>query len=91
VYPADVLRAVGAGRGMAAGFAFESEILIEAGQLGFRTISVPIAVIYGDALQRKSYFRPVADVARIMLMVAGRLLRRGMDPVGLWRSLRLER
>jgi glycosyltransferase involved in cell wall biosynthesis len=90
VYPAEVLRAVDAGRGMAAGFAFESEILIEAGRRGFRTAAVPIAVIYDGTLRRKSHFRPVADIARIVLMVGGRLLRRGGDPVGLWRSLKLE-
>lgn len=90
IYPAEVLRAVDAGRGMAAGFAFESEILIEAGRRGFRTVSVPIPVIYGGSLQRKSYFRPVADITRIMLMVGGRLLRRGGDPIGLWRSLKLD-
>ena len=38
---------------------------------------------------RPSHFRPVADIARIVIMVAGRLLRRGMHPVGLWRSLNL--
>ena len=26
------------------------------------------------------------DIARIVVMVAGRLLRRGMRPLGLWRS-----
>ena len=73
---------------MATGFAFESEILIEAGRAGVGTAAVAIPAIYGEALRRESHFRPFADIARIVLMVAGKLLRRGMDPVGLWRSLR---
>ena len=71
----------------AEGFAFESAALILAGQLGLETVSVPVPSIYGPAL-RPSHFRPVADITRIVLMVAGVLLRRGMAPVGLWRALR---
>ena len=52
-----------------------------------RTIAVDIAVRYGPALARASHFRPVLDITRIVLMVAGHLLRRGMDPRGLLRSL----
>ena len=73
------------------GFVFESEILIEAARQGFSTVAVDIPTIYGSVLRRPSHFRPVADVTRIVLMVAGKLLARGMDPVGLWRSLTLER
>jgi glycosyltransferase involved in cell wall biosynthesis len=87
VYPAEVLRRLPRRARLTRGFEFESEILIEAGRLGFRTIAVDIPVIYGSALRRKSHFRPVADIARIILLVAGKLLRRGMDPAGLWRSL----
>jgi hypothetical protein len=29
----------------------------------------------------------VADIAKIVIMVGGRLLRRGMAPLALWRSL----
>jgi len=36
---------------------------------------------------RASHFRPVIDIAKIVVMVAGRLLRKGMAPLGLWRSL----
>ncbi len=74
---------------MARGFAFESEILIEAGRAGVLTVAVDIPAIYGETLQRESHFRPVADIARIVCMVAGKLLRRGLDPVGLWRALHL--
>ena len=37
---------------------------------------------------RESHYRAVVDTAKIVVMVAGRLLRKGMYPLGLWRSLR---
>ena len=70
------------------GFVFESEVLIEAGALGMQSIAVAIPGIYPKQA-RPSHFRPVLDIARIVVMVAGRLLRRGMHPLGLWRSLNL--
>ena len=87
VYPAAALRTL-SGPPMASGFAFESEMLIEAGRRGFATVAVPIPAIYGSNLRRPSHFRPVRDVTRIVLLVGGKLLRRGMDPLGLWLSLR---
>ena len=87
VYPAVLAAALVRGGRRVEGFAFESAALILAGQLGLDTVSVPVPSIYGPAL-RPSHFRPVADITRIVLMVAGILLRRGMDPAGLWRSLR---
>ena len=70
------------------GFVFESEVLIAAGETGVRSIAVAIPGIYPKQA-RPSHFRPVIEIARIVVMVAGRLLRRGMHPVGLWRSLNL--
>ncbi len=87
VYPAGLIAQLATRPALARGFAFESEVLIEAARLGYRTVAVDIPAIYGPALQRASHFRPVSDITRIVLMVAGKLLRRGMDPVGLWRSL----
>ncbi|MDE2582186.1 MAG: glycosyltransferase family 2 protein [Rhodospirillales bacterium] len=87
VYPAALAALLVQGGGQAERFAFESEALIEAGRGGFGFVAVPIPAIYSPAL-RPSHFRPVADIARIVRMVAGRLLARGMDPVGLWQSLR---
>jgi glycosyltransferase involved in cell wall biosynthesis len=86
VYPAEVARLVAMRPDAAGGFAFESEVLIEAGRRGFRTVAVAVPAIYGAGL-RSSHFRPVADVTRIVLMVGGALLAARMDPVGLWRSL----
>jgi len=86
VYPGSLLRHVKLKHGKARSFVFESEILIEATRLGYRSVAVPI-----DALRRPgarpSYFRPVLDIARITGMVAWKLLSRGMYPVGLYRTL----
>jgi glycosyltransferase involved in cell wall biosynthesis len=74
VYPVALLRRLGGGAGMAKRFAFESEMLIDAGRLGVATVAVPIPAIY-STLQRRSHFRPVLDITRIVLMVAGKILR----------------
>jgi glycosyltransferase involved in cell wall biosynthesis len=68
-------------------FTFESEILIEAAAHGHHTLAVAIAGTYPQDA-RRSHFRPVVDIAKIVVMVANRLLRKGMYPLGLWRSLR---
>jgi glycosyltransferase involved in cell wall biosynthesis len=86
VYPADIVRRVALCPDLATGFAFESEVLVEAGRLGVRTVAVDIPAIYGTGL-RASHFRPVRDISRIVLMVGGKLLGTWMDPIGLWHSL----
>lgn len=68
-------------------FAFESELLIEAARKGCRTVAVAIPGFY-PVHARPSHFRPVVDIVKIVLMVAGRLLSQGMAPIGLWHSLR---
>lgn len=87
VYPAHLLRRLARARDRKAEFTFESETVIRAARLGVTTIAVPIDAIH-DAAGRPSHFRPVRDIARIVLMVAGYLLRSGMNPRGLWHSLR---
>ena len=86
-YPASLLRALPARMGRAAGFVFESEVLIEAGRRGTRLEWVPIPAIY-EARGRPSHFRPIVDVALITRMVAWKLLSRGFYLPGLIRSLR---
>ncbi|MGQ0809839.1 MAG: glycosyltransferase family 2 protein [Nitrospiraceae bacterium] len=90
LYPASLLKNVTVQHGRSRSFVFESEILIEASHAGYRSVAVAI-----DALRRPgarpSYFRPVLDIARITLMVAGKLLSRGMYPEGLYRTLVGER
>jgi hypothetical protein len=68
------------------GFVFDSEVLIEAGRHGYRLMSVRIPAIYST--ERASHFRPVADFTQIGIMVARQLISRGLDPLGLVRSLR---
>ena len=87
VYPATLLQRLTRRDVSWNGFVFESEILIAAGRLGVQSIAVSIPGIYPKQA-RASHFRPVRDIARIVLMVGGRLLRRGMYPAGLWRSLK---
>ena len=87
VYPASLLGRLPARLGRAAGFVFESEVLIEAGRRGTRLAWVPIPAIY-EPQRRRSHFRPVADIALITRMVAWKLLSRGLYLRGLLRSLR---
>ena len=88
LYPAALLRELNVNP--RARFAFESEILIEAGRAGVRTAAVPIAALYPhDA--RASHYRPAADTARIARMIAWKLLSRGLDLPRLVRSLSLAR
>lgn len=86
VYPREVMR-LALQRVRSSRFTFESEILIDAASKGFRTLAVAIPGHYPENA-RTSHFRPVVDITKIVLMVAGRLLRQGMAPLGLWRSLR---
>jgi glycosyltransferase involved in cell wall biosynthesis len=87
LYPAAVLRRVRVAHSAAARFCFESEVLIEAGRIGVRSVPVPIAAIYPPQA-RPSHFRPLADIALIVRMVAWKLISRGMHLPGLVRSLR---
>lgn len=86
VYPRAVLEMALDGRVRSDRFTLESEILIEAAQRGHTTVAVAIPGRY-PTHARPSHFRPVIDIAKIVLMVAWRLLRQGMAPRGLWRSL----
>lgn len=87
VYPLALFDQVRIRHDRASSFVFESEILIEAGRRGIRSVAVPISVSYG-LHHRGSYFRPVLDIARIARMLAIKLLSRGMYLQGLVRSLR---
>ncbi|MFO7954334.1 glycosyltransferase family 2 protein [Thioalkalivibrio sp.] len=86
LYPAPLLRRLELRHHRARGFVFESEALIVAERLGFPARVVPVRCIYPEN-HRPSHYRPTADTLRIIAMVAGQLLRRGMRPLGLLRSL----
>jgi len=87
VYPREVMRIALDRRVRGSRFTFESELLIEAAHRGHSTLAVAIPGRY-PANARVSHFRPVIDIAKIVVMVASRLLRQGMAPLGLWRSLK---
>lgn len=82
-YPVQVFDRIRLKRGRRSGFVFESEILIEACRNGFRVTPVPVPALYASVLQRPSHFRPVFDIAAIVIMVTGKLLARGMYLSGL--------
>jgi glycosyltransferase involved in cell wall biosynthesis len=68
------------------GFAFESEVLINAGRAGFAIAAVPIRARY-HAGRRASHFQPLRDVARITRMIFWKIVRRGLALPSLFRSL----
>jgi UDP:flavonoid glycosyltransferase YjiC (YdhE family) len=87
LYPTAVLNAVSSRCDAMSGFAFESELLIEAGRRGVPIRTVPVSAIYGRHL-RQSHFRNGRDVMRITRMVASKLLAKRLDIPGLLKSRR---
>ena len=67
-------------------FVFESEILVEGAKLGYWSLPVPIESEPRQA-PRPSYFRPVVDIARITLMIAGKLLAKGLALRNLYHAM----
>jgi len=91
IYPLGVLERVRLRAQRKYGFVFESEILIEACRAGFHVRTAPIPALYGNTIKRASHFRPVRDIAAIVAMVTGKILRWGFHPAGLLRSRRERR
>jgi glycosyltransferase involved in cell wall biosynthesis len=60
------------------GFDFESEILIQAGRMGFNVTAVKISTVYGD---EKSKIRPVRDTIRFFKMVIRKALEKKPEKV----------
>ena len=85
LYPRALLEALPAKA--AGGFAFESEVLIDAARHGFPIASIAIEARY-HAGRRPSHFRPLLDVLRIARLVGGKLVARGMFLPGLVRAMR---
>lgn len=77
VYPARLLREARVRCDRSRSFVFESEILIEAARRGVLATCVPVQVAY-NGRARASHFRPVLDIARIVRMVAWRLVSQGL-------------
>jgi glycosyltransferase involved in cell wall biosynthesis len=87
VYPREVMQLALTDKVPSNRFTFESEIVIVAARQGHSTVAIAIPGSY-PVNRRHSHFRPVADITKIVLMVAGKLLQQGMAPIGLWRSLK---
>jgi glycosyltransferase involved in cell wall biosynthesis len=90
VYPAGLLRKIDVRHDRSASFVFESECLIVAGRAGWRSLPVTIPSLYPKGA-RASHFRPVRDIARIVRMVAWKLISRGLYLPGLARALATRR
>jgi glycosyltransferase involved in cell wall biosynthesis len=88
LYPAGFLRRADGPRPGRRGFVFESELLIQAAHRGCYPATVAIETIYPPQ-GRPSHYRPWRDTLRITAMVAVELLKRGLYPAGLLRSLGL--
>ncbi len=88
LYPAEFLRRATGPEPGQRGFAFESALLMQAGRQRRYPRVVAIATIY-LVHGRPSHYRPWRDTLRIVDLVAWSLLRRGLYPLGLLRSLRL--
>ncbi|MEX0693025.1 MAG: glycosyltransferase family 2 protein [Rhodospirillales bacterium] len=87
-YPASLLRRLDMTKIVDQGFMFESEVLILAARAGVLSEAVTIPALYAGVIQRPSHFRPVRDISRIVVMVAWKLISRGMYPLGLYYALR---
>ncbi len=88
LYPAAVLQRLGVRGGRRNSFVFESEVLIEAARIGCYARCISIDTIYAGS-PRASHYRAASDTMRIIVMVAGNLIRSGLYPLGLLRSLGL--
>jgi glycosyltransferase involved in cell wall biosynthesis len=86
-YPAAVFRTLDVRHGRWSSFVFESEVLIAASRAGIDVVCVPISVSYANPA-RASHLHPVADIAKIALMLTCRLIGTGLNFPGLVRSLR---
>ncbi|MEN8168585.1 MAG: glycosyltransferase family 2 protein [Pseudomonadota bacterium] len=88
LYPRKALEATHIQISPQQGFVFESEFLIEAARHRIYSISVPVESIY-RAGGRGSHYRPWRDTWRIVRMIAGRLIRRGLYLRGLLQAIQL--
>jgi glycosyltransferase involved in cell wall biosynthesis len=85
LYPADLLRGLELRHDRRRSFVLESELLIEASRLGCHGTWIAIDTLYGRS-PRASHYRVAVDTMGIVVMVAAKLLRRGLYPLGLLRS-----
>jgi len=77
-YPATVFETLDLRHDRASSFVFESEVLIAAARSGIELAFVPISVRYANPA-RASHLHPVFDIARIAVMIIGRLAHLRFD------------
>ncbi|MDH4236910.1 MAG: glycosyltransferase family 2 protein [Nitrospira sp.] len=84
LYPAQLLQTVTIPHGHRESFVYESEVLIEAARRGFdfKNINVSVNPRSGPS---PSHFRPLLDIAKIVRMVAWKLVSRRLYLRGLYR------
>lgn len=90
LYPTALLQKLPHPPSAGCGFVFESALLIQATHCGYLPTAVVIEALYLPQ-SRQSHYRPWRDTWRITVMVAKELLKRGLYPLGLLRSLGLLR
>ncbi len=86
IYPMSLLIHLNIPTNRERSFVFESEILVEGAKRGYWSLPIPIESEPRQA-PRPSYFRPVVDIARITLMIAGKLLAKGLAPRNLYHAI----
>jgi len=87
LYPAAMLKIVNVRHDASRGFVFESEIIIESCRNNFACAAIPIKSVY-HSNARPSHFRPVIDIAKIVIMVAWKIISRAMYLPGLIKIIR---
>jgi glycosyltransferase involved in cell wall biosynthesis len=88
LYPGALLRSIPLTPRPGQGFVFETALLVDAVHAGARVRTVAIDTRY-EPTGRASHYRPWHDTWSIVVLVGGRLLCRGLYPLGLLRSLAL--
>jgi len=86
LYPAALLHQLPPLHNERRGFVFESELLIRAAHQGHYPATVAIATLYHPQ-NRPSHYRPWRDTLRIIALVVCELMKRGLYPFGLLRSM----
>ena len=87
-YPRSVLESVDADHGLLDGFTYEAEFLINAARAGHGISFAPITVTYPANHMQQTHYRHVRDNARMIRMIAGKLLARCLDA---WTPARFRR
>lgn len=83
LYPAALWRRTGVPEAERSHFVFETAVILRAAEAGFDFFRVPIKARYQGFVQRPSHFRPIVDALRIMRILLGFLIKRGLKPRGL--------